>query len=86
MSGESVCRVARSWVDVGIFHTRLVVRFMVFTASVRNILVVLSYVGRFEMWFWTGVEKISWVDRVSNEGVLQGVMEEMNIVRSLFGK
>jgi hypothetical protein len=38
MSSESVCQVARSWVDVGSFHTRLVVRFMIFTASVRNIL------------------------------------------------
>jgi uncharacterized RDD family membrane protein YckC len=38
MSSELVCQVARSWVDVGSFHTRLVVRFMVFTASVRNIL------------------------------------------------
>jgi hypothetical protein len=38
MSSESVCQVARSWVDVGSFHTRLVVRFMNFTASVRNIL------------------------------------------------
>jgi hypothetical protein len=36
-SGESVCQVARSWVDVGSFHTRFVVRFMNFTASVRNI-------------------------------------------------
>jgi hypothetical protein len=38
MYSESVCQVARSWVDVGSFHTRLVVRFMIFTASVRNIL------------------------------------------------
>jgi hypothetical protein len=38
MSSESVCQVARSWVEVGSFHTRLVVRFMNFTASVRNIL------------------------------------------------
>jgi hypothetical protein len=30
MSSESVCQVARSWVDVGSFHTRLVVRFMNF--------------------------------------------------------
>jgi hypothetical protein len=30
MSSESVCQVARSWVDVGSFHTRLVVRFMIF--------------------------------------------------------
>jgi hypothetical protein len=43
MSSESVCQVARSWVDVGSFHTRLVARFMIFTASVRNILDSLSY-------------------------------------------
>jgi hypothetical protein len=30
MSSESVCQVARSWVDVGSFHTRLVVRFVIF--------------------------------------------------------
>jgi hypothetical protein len=38
MSSESVCHVVRSWVDVGYFHTRLVVRFVIVTASVRNIL------------------------------------------------
>jgi hypothetical protein len=38
MSNESVCQVARSWVDVGFFHTLLVVKFMIFAASVRNIL------------------------------------------------
>jgi hypothetical protein len=43
MSSESVCHVARSWVDVGSFHTRLVMRFMNFTASFRNILDTLSY-------------------------------------------
>jgi hypothetical protein len=43
MSSESVCQVARSWVDVGSFHKRLVVRFMNFTASVRNILDTPSY-------------------------------------------
>jgi hypothetical protein len=37
MSCESVCQVTRRWVDVGSFHTRLVVRFMIITASVRNI-------------------------------------------------
>jgi hypothetical protein len=37
MSSESLCQVARSWMEVGSFHTRLVVRFMIFTASVRNI-------------------------------------------------
>jgi hypothetical protein len=38
MYSESVCQVARSWVKVGSFDKRLVVRFMIFTASVRNIL------------------------------------------------
>jgi hypothetical protein len=33
-----VCQVTRIWVDVDSFHTRLVVRFINFTASVRNIL------------------------------------------------
>jgi hypothetical protein len=45
MSSESVCQVARSWVDVGSFHTRLVQRFMDFTASLRNILDTHSYTG-----------------------------------------
>jgi hypothetical protein len=44
MSSESVCQVARSWVDVGSFHTRFVVRFMNFTASVRNILDTPPYI------------------------------------------
>jgi hypothetical protein len=37
MSSESVCQVARSWVKVGSFRTRLVVMLMNST-SVRNIL------------------------------------------------
>jgi hypothetical protein len=41
MSIESVCLVARSWVEVGSFHNRLVVRFVIFAASVRNILVCI---------------------------------------------
>jgi hypothetical protein len=44
MSSESVCQVARSWGDVGSFHMRLVVRFMIFTASVRNTLDTHLYV------------------------------------------
>jgi hypothetical protein len=44
MSSESVCYVVRNWVDVGSFHTRLVVRFMIGTASVRDILDVTSCV------------------------------------------
>jgi hypothetical protein len=43
VTSESVCQVARSWVDVGSFDTRLVVRFMIFTASVRNIVETPSY-------------------------------------------
>jgi hypothetical protein len=38
MSSESVSQVARSWVDVGSLHKRWAVSFMIFTASVRNIL------------------------------------------------
>jgi hypothetical protein len=30
MSSESVCQVARSWVDVGSFHKRLFIIFMIF--------------------------------------------------------
>jgi hypothetical protein len=37
MSSESMCHVARSWVVVGSFHMRLVVRFKISTASDRNI-------------------------------------------------
>jgi hypothetical protein len=43
MSSESVCQVTRSWVDVGSFHTRLVVRFVTLTASVRYSLDTPSY-------------------------------------------
>jgi hypothetical protein len=44
MSIESVCQIARSWVDVGRFHTRLfgVVYFAI--ASVREFLDTPSYV------------------------------------------
>jgi hypothetical protein len=44
MSSEPVCQVAHSWVDVGSFHAHLVVRFVIFTASVQNILVTPSYI------------------------------------------
>jgi hypothetical protein len=42
MSSESVRQVACSWVDVGSFHMRLVVRFMIFTV-IWNILDTASY-------------------------------------------
>jgi hypothetical protein len=43
MSSESVCQIARSWVDVGSFHTRLfgVVYFAI--VSVREFLDTPSY-------------------------------------------
>jgi hypothetical protein len=43
MSSEPVCQVARCWVEVGSFHTLLVVRFMNFIASVWNVLDTPSY-------------------------------------------
>jgi hypothetical protein len=43
LSIKSVCQVARSWVAVRSFRTRVVVRFMIFTASARNILDTPSY-------------------------------------------
>jgi hypothetical protein len=43
MSSESVCQVAHSWVDVGSFHTRLFIVFMIFTVSFLNILDIPSY-------------------------------------------
>jgi hypothetical protein len=43
MSSESVCQVARSWVDVGSFQKRLFLFFMIFTSSVRNILDIHYY-------------------------------------------
>jgi hypothetical protein len=44
MSRKSVCQVAHSWVDVGSSHTRLMARFTIFTASVRNNFESPSYV------------------------------------------
>jgi hypothetical protein len=44
MFSESVCQVARSWVDVGSFHTRLFIVFMICTAPVRNILDIPSHI------------------------------------------
>jgi hypothetical protein len=43
MSSESVCQFACSWVDVGSFHTCVVVRYMIFTVAVWNILDTPSY-------------------------------------------
>jgi hypothetical protein len=45
MSSESVCQVARSWVDVGSFHTRLFGVVYSAIASVREFLDTPSYIG-----------------------------------------
>jgi hypothetical protein len=42
MSSKSVCQVACSWVDVGNFHMCLFITFMIYTASVQNILDIPS--------------------------------------------
>jgi hypothetical protein len=52
MSSESVCQVARRWVEVCSFHTRLVEMFMIFTASVRNILDTPSYIRPLQLHFF----------------------------------
>jgi hypothetical protein len=44
MSSESVCHVARSWVDMGSFHARLFIIFMIFKASVWNVQDIPSYI------------------------------------------
>ena len=37
----------------------------------------------FELWCWRRMEKISWIERVRNEEVLQRVKEERNIVHTV---
>ena len=39
-----------------------------------------KYVESFEMWCWRRVEKISLIDRVKNEEVLQTVKKAMNFL------
>jgi hypothetical protein len=58
MSSESVCQIARSWVNVPSFHTRLVVRFMISTASVRIILDTPSYYGYAEKSHWSALPHV----------------------------
>jgi len=38
-----------------------------------------KHLGSFEMWCWRRMEKISWTDRVRNEGVLLRGKEQRNI-------
>jgi len=39
--------------------------------------------GRFEMWCWRRMEKISWTDRVRNEEALLRVKEQRNILHEI---
>jgi len=39
--------------------------------------------GRFEMWCWRRMEKISWSDHVRNEEVLFRVKEQRNILHEI---
>jgi hypothetical protein len=54
MSSDSVCQVARSWVDVGSIHMRLFGVVYLAIASVREFLDTSSYV-------WEGVNQIYYV-------------------------
>jgi len=36
----------------------------------------------FEMWIWQRMERISWVDKTSNEEVLAKVEEDRDIMKS----
>ena len=40
----------------------------------------------FEMWIWRRMEKISWLDKVTNEEVLRRVNEDMQILNSIWQK
>jgi hypothetical protein len=42
-----------------------------------------KYLESFEMWCWRRMEKISWIDHVRNEKVLQRVKEERNILKTI---
>jgi hypothetical protein len=46
-----------------------------------------KYLENFKMWCWKGGwKKISWTDRVRNEGVLQRVKEKRNILHTVKGR
>ena len=36
-----------------------------------------------EVWLWRGLEKISWMDKIHNEGVLARVEEERCLIRTI---
>jgi hypothetical protein len=42
-----------------------------------------NYLGSSEMCCWRKIEKITWIDRVRNEEVLQRVKEERNILQTM---
>src|SRR5215470_15650159 len=42
-----------------------------------------KHLESFEMWFWRGMEKISWTDHVRNEEILLRVKEQRNILHEI---
>jgi hypothetical protein len=42
-----------------------------------------KYLESFEMWCWGRMEKVSWTDRVRNEGVLRSVKIERNNIHTI---
>jgi len=45
---------------------------------------MLTQTEDFEMWIWIKMEKISWLDKVTNEEVLRRVSEDRQILNSLW--
>ena len=50
---------------------------------VRYLPCILYRLEAFEMWVWRRLEKVSWEDKVSNEEVLEAVVESRRIVDTI---
>jgi hypothetical protein len=66
------------YIYIGLFIYILVALYGAETWSLRKADQI--YVGRFEMWCWRRLEKISWTDCVRNEELLHTVKEERNVL------
>jgi hypothetical protein len=42
-----------------------------------------EFLERFEVWYWRRMEKIGYIDQVSNKEVLQRAREESNILHGI---
>jgi hypothetical protein len=73
MSNESICQGARSWVDLGSFHKRLCIIFMIFKGSVRNILDRLPYVLRGGSRQWPKILRLSLYFWETEKRILQSL-------------